>query len=1825
MSSNENNIHRTGLEIAVIGMALRFPDAANIHEFWHNLVNGKESVSIIPDEQLEKLGIKASQLNNPNYVKTKTYPKNKEYFDASFFGFTPQEAEFMHPQTRLFFECTWEALEDAGYDPETYEGSIGLYAGGTTSFFWEALFHLREKHRDEVGNNLSMHLYEKDFMCSQIAYNLNLKGACASVHTACSTSLVSIYLACRALLMGESDMVLAGGACIDASPQCGYLYQEGMILSPDGHCRTFDAKSKGTIPGNGVGIVLLKRLKTALADRDHIYAIIKGAAIDNDGRRKVGYRAPSIEGQADAIRAAQRMARVEPESISYIETHGTGTILGDPVEMAGLKLAFPATKKKFCAIGSVKTNIGHLDTAAGVAGFIKTVLALKHRLIPPSLNFESPNPKLDLDNSPFYVNTIPKKWENHGFPLRAGVSSFGAGGTNAHVILEEAPQPVQSPENKHWKLLLFSTKTSSALDKMTTHFAAFLKQNPGINLSDAAYTLQIGRGAFQYRKMLVCADCVDAIEVLSSADSRKVKTGMAKNTTPAIVFMFPGLGAQYVNMGLELFRGEPVFQEAINRCFEILKPLGYDLNEILYPSFEEDNRVNNSYKPNINQFDIAQLVVFTIEYSLAKLLIAWGITPYAMIGYSFGEYAAACISGVISLEDALKLITTRGKLIEQTPPGAMLSIPLPINQVTPLLNNRLSIAIDNGDSTVLSGAVEDIAVFERDMQTRKLVCVRLKGAYALHSTLMKPISTEFTATVEQVTLKQPGIPYISNVTGDWLTPAEALNPAYWSTHLLETVHFAGGVKKLLDEPSALFVEIGPGRDLCSLVKRYFPGESAPKTYNMIRTPQENAGDIYYLLNRVGQLWLQGVKIDWRHFHKDEKRFHIPLPTYPFEGQYYWYEENVFAKGADKILDDNRIHKQPDMADWFYVPSWTRSVLPQTTAALDSPTAPGAKETPSSSYQLVFSHENHFASELDQRLRQNNPHIITVRKGFSFNKIDNREYIINPRQSSDYDELFSNLRSQGQLPRQILHLWCITGANADQEEPASDFEKLQDIGFYSLLYLAKSIGKQKLVADIRIEVVSDNIQKVTGGETICPGKATVLGPVKVIPQEYPYIICRSIDIEMPEPGDPHEEMLIRQLIEEFAADPADTAIAYRNNYRWVQAFQPVRLSPPQGTPTPPLRPGGVYLITGGLGNIGFSLARYLVESSRAKLILIGRTAIPPEEEWNSVKEENLKDKIEKLRQLKTMGAEMLIFSVDVAHKESMQAVVNKAEKKLGPVNGVIHAAGRVDAELFQAIAAISREKCSAHFLPKVCGIQVLKEIFQGKELDFCLLVSSLSPILGGLGFVAYAAANLFLDAFVHQFNRENPQGQGWLCVNWADWQFGEITNAGSALGASAIELSITPGQGIATFQRILNNYHLQQIIVSAGRLQDRIDQWVKLKSLRQEDDTTVKQSSPIVARPDLLSPYVPSRDPLEKSLADIWQGFFGLDRIGIQDNFFELGGDSLKAITVIAKVHKKLNITIPLAEFFNRPTIEKLADFLRNDDNQSLALPVNEENLVLLKKGADNADHFFFIHDGTGDADVYIDLCNQVNTGINYWGIRADRLQNYTPCDFDIEQGAAKYIEKIKKIQPNGPYSLGGWSFGGIVAFEVVRQLENMHESIKHFALIDPVTPPQASQGEYRPFTVESELRYLAYFLQGVADEISKKIHEGKITGLKQFWPVVLEYLGDIHFDIETIKSAIPGTIMRAIANFDRSDIGKLIYYTNAIRSFSQSLDYYSPKNKIQTPIHYFGASESRESEEFNREGWNGYSSQPIVFYEIPGDHFTILKLPEVAGLAKVFA
>ncbi|MHB8595762.1 MAG: type I polyketide synthase [Ktedonobacteraceae bacterium] len=1503
--------------VAIIGMAGRFPGAKNLVEFWQNLRDGVESISFLSSQEIESSGVDPEIVRGKNYVKAKGVLDGIELFDASFFGYSPKEAEIMDPQQRIFLECAWEAIEHAGYNAETYRGLIGVYAAASANTYLFN-FYPRSQIASFVGDAQIALGNDSHFLATRVSYKLNLRGPSLTVQTACSSSLTAIHLACQSLLIGECDLALAGGVSITVPQKAGYIYHEGGILSPDGHCLAFDARAQGTVSGNGVGIVMLKRLTDAYADGDCIHAIIRATAMNNDGSDRVGYTAPSVNGQARVIADALSLAGIDVETISYLEAHGSGTQLGDSIEIAALTDTFLrlTDKKGYCALGSVKTNIGHLDAAAGVAGLIKTVLALKHKTIPPSLHFEQPNLALDLAKSPFYINTALTDWVVTESPRRAGISSFGIGGTNVHVILEESLETPRSSEQHSWQILLLSAQTETALQSATENLAEHLKDHSSQRLSDIAYTLQVGRNVLKHRQMVLCRDRDDAIQTLVAASPTRMFRTCQEACDRSVIFMFPGLGDQYVNMARDLYQHEPIFQTYVDHCVRLLEsPLGFDLRTILYPDKDQPQRELGRKTPEVptfdlrkmlsaqsgpediplNQISIVQPILFVVEYALARLWMAWGIAPRALFGYSLGEYVAACLSNVISLEDSLLLVVRRAQLIQGLPTGAMLAVPLAEQDVQPLLGEKLSLAALNGPSlSIVAGPIEAIKTLHERLSTHGIACQHLRTiSHAFHSQMMGPIARDYLDLVNTFRLKPPTIPYISNVTGTWITAEQATSPEYYVRHLCETVRFADGLRMIRQERDDVLLEIGPGQALSSLAiqdasasgRRCAAFSSIPAAYDQ---HPENS----FLLQTLGKLWLAGVKIDWNAVWIGKWPSRQVLPTYPFERQAYWIGPQSTTHAG---TEQSAVGAKKQMEDWFYQPSWKRMQLPSALSDKD--------QQKHEQRWLVFVDEYGIGTQLAQRLEHEGQEVVRVQMASSFRKLHRLAYALRPGEAESYESLLRELQLLNKMPTRVIHCWGITAGAMEMSGPQF-FEEMQRKGFYSLLFLVQTLGRYKDATPIQIRVVSNGQQSAESRDVFYPEKSPLLGLCKVIHQEYTDIACQNIDIVLPQADRREMDWLLKQIIAELYAPMTHPVVAYRHKHRLIQAFEQIRLREEIGR-ADRLRERGVYLITGGLGKIGLTLAEWLASAKQARLVLTGRSMFPPKDDWRRwLADHDEHDatcvRIKRLLHMEKSGAEILILAADVANREQMQAAITQTVEYFGVLHGVIHLAGIVEEETFATIHKANVATSEQHFHPKVFGTFVLADLLQEFPIDFCFLQSSLSTVLGGWGFAAYAAANTFLDAYACKKSLE--QETLWLSLDWD--------------GAA------TPEQLALAFQRLLGSELPAQVVVSTKDLHTQIMQWIDLAP-SQESPAEIATSF-VHPRPYLQNMYVAPRNELERLIGETWQRLLGIAQVGIYDNFFALGGHSLLATQVASHIRQELQVEIPLRSFLEAQTVADLA-------------------------------------------------------------------------------------------------------------------------------------------------------------------------------------------------------------------------------------------------------------------------------------------------------------
>lgn len=1518
MAKEDRNRHRSGLEVAVIGMAGRFPGAGSVEALWRNLRAGIESITVFTTEELVSAGVDPALCQDPRYVPAKGYLEDADLFDADFFGIGAREAELLDPQQRLFLECAWEALESGAYDPGGYPGWIGVYAGSTMSSYYLANLRSRPDLLEAAGHMQIGLGNDKDYLTTRTSYKLNLEGPSLNIQTACSTSLVAVHLACQALLRGECDLALAGGVSVGVPLISGYLHQEGGILSPDGHTRSFDAAARGCVGGNGVAVVLLKKLDEALADGDVIHAVIRGSALNNDGASKIGYTAPRIDGQAKVVRAAHIMADVAPDSITYVEAHGTATELGDPAEVAALTQAFGhgTDRRGFCAIGSVKSNLGHLDAAAGVTGLIKTVLALEHGEIPPSLHFEQPNPQIDFAATPFFVNTELRPWPAGDGPRRAGVSSFGIGGTNAHVVLEEAPPRPPPGASRPWQLLTLSARTSRALERVESNLAAHLAAHGELSLADVAWSLHIGRKTFAHRRILVRRDLEEARAGLERRVEDEVAVCDPGAAPSQIAFLLPGQGAQRVGMVADLYRIEASFREDLDRCAELLRPhLGLDFRAILYPSAGGEGKAAEQ----LRQTAVAQPVLFAVEHALARLWERWGIRPGVLLGHSLGELVAACLAGVLSLEDALRVVSRRGALMQDLPAGAMLSVPLGEDDIAGRLEGELELAAVNGPvSVVVSGSVEAVRELRDHLAAKGIAARLLETSHAFHSAVMEPIRGRFAEEMAEIELHPPRIPYLSNLTGTWIEPEQATDPAYWGEHLRRTVRFDAGLTQLLAHREQILLEVGPWGGLATLARRH-PGRGVrTAVVSTSPPPRETTPGDAYLLGALGRLWLAGAQPDWQGFHAGEQRHRVTLPTYPFERRRYWVEaapqgERARTESRQKIEAERRI----DPSDWFYIPGWKRA-LPMV-----------AKGSRQEGAWLFFLDDLGLGRALADEIASRGETVATVIAGPGFVRLAGADYRIHPGRREDYAALLGELCRAGRGPTRIVHLWAVDGGGLDLGEAVPE-PVLRQRGFTSLIFLAQAIGEQMLAGGfggavgetaLTLIAVSDHLHEVTGEEIPCPGKATLLGPVQVIPQEYPNFRCYNLDLLLPERESPAWERLVVRLSADLASPGSEPLVCYRGTERWIPVFDPLRLERPETLRA--LRPGGCYLITGGLGGIGLELARGLARTAGANLVLTGRSSVPPRAEWKSriAAGDPLAAKLTALLEIEELGGTLLILQADVTDGEAMEKALAAAAARFGPLHGVFHAAGLAGGTLIQRQ---SPEIAAAVLAPKVEGTQVLDRLLAEVELDFFIVFSSQRAFLGGAGQADYCAANRFLEALARARSR---CGRPSLAIAWDGWrEVGMGYERAVRAGREEEDLAdgLSNDQGWDVLRRLLAVNGFPQVVVSTRDFPSRLEE---LRQSRAGAVLVAAMTDPPRAdahpRPRLATPFVPPRDRTEEMLAGIWSRLLGVAPIGIDDNFFELGGDSVVSLQIVSIANQE-GLRLTPRQVFQYPTIAGLA-------------------------------------------------------------------------------------------------------------------------------------------------------------------------------------------------------------------------------------------------------------------------------------------------------------
>ncbi len=1476
--------------VAIVGFSGRFPGARNLDDFWRDVRAGNEMIETFSDADLNDAGVSDLVRADPLFVRRGTALDGAELFDAGFFGIAPREAQILDPQHRIFLECAWEALEHAGQSMDDRRRSIGVYAGASMNTYLIAHILRHPALIEAVGGYQLMLGNDKDFLCTRVSYKLDLRGPSMTIQTACSTSLVAVEVACRALQAGECEVALAGGVSLSFPQRGGYLYQPGMILSPDGRCRPFDVDAAGTRAGAGAGIVVLKRLADALADRDTIHAVIRGAAVNNDGAAKAGYTAPSVDGQADVISMAHALAQVDPRSISYIEAHGTATPLGDPIEIAALTKVFRASTPDigFCRLGSLKANLGHLDAAAGVAGLIKAVLALSKREIPPLANFSAPNPQLELEQSPFVASAEGSPWPSGATPRRAGVSSFGIGGTNAHVVIEEAPPVSQTVAEPEEVLLVLSAKTATALEQATANLADCLDARDDLALPDVAWTLQVGRKSFGYRRAVVARDRAQAARLLRQPKQPPVLTALHEGGARPVAFLFSGQGSQYPGMGAALYRAEPIYRDAIDRCAALLEPhLGLDLRDILYGDGGRDL---------LDQTRITQPALFCTEYALASLWMRWGVLPKAMAGHSIGEYVAAHLAGVMSLEDALRIVAARGQLIQALPPGAMAAVHLSAAELRPLLAAGIEIAAVNGPGLcTISGPHEKLADALKRLEASGVEYRTLHTSHAFHSTMMEPALKPFESLLSTIKLAAPTVPYVSNVTGTWITAEQATSPAYYAAHLRQAVLFEAVVRTLAAERSLFLLEVGPGNVLTTLVRGILGNELAKHATSSLANPRRTDTDTKTLLEAAGRLWLAGVPLAWTDMAADGSPRRVPLPTYPFERKRYVVEpaparELAQASGNSAALGDGTIRT--------YLPTWTR----HDALSEGVPRAHGI--------WLVLGDAGVLASAVADALRAAGARPVLLEAG-------------------DVEGALRDLSASSDGVAGAILLSANGGANA-----AWDSE-----GYRTLIAVVAGLSAWERKEPARVIVATAQCQSVIDETVTRSAAATLCGAVLALPTELPGLDIRNVDLDLRDEG---ADMTgaAHALVWEACSGSTESFVAYRRERRWVRRYEAVDLAS-DNTPDLPLKRGGAYLITGGLGGIGLKLAAWLAGTVSARLLLTARRPLPGRDEWDVLLARSAADDwriavIRSIREIEAAGGEVITWAADATDAHAMAEAIDMAVSRWGALDGVIHAAG-IPGDGAIALRQTD-EEARRIIAPKADGLAVLVSLLGDKPLDFVALMSSINSIVGAPGACAYSAANAVLDAFVD--SAERPAG--WrrvLAINWGAWrEVGMAANlvvpaARRAEREALLRAAIAPEAGVAAFARILASGQRRVVVANfdLGQafavLRRHLDAERAARANAAEAPATGPGAKPpeVSTRPDLSSAFEPPATDTEIRLVAIWAELTGIANIGVHDDFFELGGHSLLATRVLARIGAVLGVRLSLRDVFDAPTIRQLAE------------------------------------------------------------------------------------------------------------------------------------------------------------------------------------------------------------------------------------------------------------------------------------------------------------
>ena len=1837
---NDNGSH----EIAIVGMAGHFPGARNLDQYWQNLVDGVESIRDFTPEELLEAGVSPIEFRGSNYVPRGTIFEGAYDFDPGFFGITRSDAEILSPQFRLFMNVAWTALEQAGYPIEPDGLPIGVFAGAGYGNYLNASFDAPESQRLQVliGN-------APDYVATRAAFALGLTGPAVAIHAACSTSLVTVEMACQAIRQNRCSMAIAGGSSFSWPQGRGYQHGAGLIYSADGHCRAFDHRATGTIFGQGAGAVLLRPLSDALAAGDTIHAVIRGIATNNDGNRKGGFAAPSISGQADVIRMALEDGDVDPESISYVEAHGTGTKIGDPIEVAALKEAWEQTteRKQFCSIGSVKTNIGHCDAAAGIAGLLKVVLALKHQQLPATLNFEAENPEIKFADTPFYVQQELTKWQPETGPRIAAISSFGLGGTNAHAILSEPPsieQPMQSANVKFndssssknsYRVLPFSARTASSLDAQFAVWPDYLASLPDDQFDNLAFTLREGRRQLKQRRFVIAKDIPS---LAGSLESFEQTTAPLRHRNP--VFLFTGQGSQYTNMGLESYRDEPVFREALNRCDAELKRID-DIGLLfwLYPS----NTNRSTDEVDINQTEFAQLAQFCVSYSQAQLWMSWGFNPTAVAGHSIGEFAAATIAGVMTLPDALAIVQMRGRLMQAMDPGSMLAVFRNEAETRTLLKNcsNVEVATVNSSSiTVVAGPTPSIEKLQTKCKASGIRTRLLRTSHAFHSSMMEPMLDEFRQFVLQFKLSPPRIPMQSNVSGEWLDADSPPRADYFASQIRSTVRFADNLRSAMQsEDPLLLLEMGAGTTLTQFAQtaieelreesndlddrfeiEHFALATLPSAKE---AASDGAASSASWCNKraLGRCWVNGQRIDWNKvesFSKNPSR--IPMPTYQFDFE-------TFKKESAGSSSSDRDPLVPE-TEWFHVPAWKqmRQLTPVSTPAVVSEEFDSVEAAQSVSLVFVPAVEQTRLATTQEVFSANEAGAILIVVGDHFAKTDTG-YQLNPENLEDYRSLVRAIVDSELSISSIYHGWTLS-----HSRNTSLWKQLAGSAF-SLIWLAQALDEIQLDRTVCLNVLTTG---ATDGQLpgdapsrLVPAHHSLLGTLNVIQKEFPALTTKLVDVDLSwseicdqlSPPSNERRLLgqsytFNDLLQQEQHYPQ---IAWRDNRAWEQIFETIALNDStieteSSTAVPTgLKSGGVYVVTGGLGDLALGMAtNWAQQTIGLTFVLLARRHLPPRDQWTEILNEDipgqpsLRSRIKSVQEIESLGSSVEILQVDCAVPEEIESAFTQILSAHKKINGILHTAGVLRDGV---VATKTLGNLHAVYGPKALAAQTIADWSLNNaqalsSLDFIVLFSSISADLGLFGQVDYSGANNILDGLAQSFAQ---RGLPIVSINWPAFdgvgmaaRTSESLKTDAALMNELAQNALFVDEGARAVSRIVLHQTVSRVVVSRKSFESR-------RQLAIADGRSVIRQQLTAGETNL------DQATTREQMLVIWRDQFDNERIGVNDDFFELGGDSLFAVGLAGSIEQAFGKIMPISHLIAAPTVASLlkrmelvepegVSFAENADPSSESInhlylenlaPVN---FVKLRDGDPDISPLLLLHGADGAAMFYRDFAARLSTNRTIFGFESPLLSD---PDFEIpetvEKLAETYVELLLRLQPSGPFLLAGYSFGGIAAYEMVARLEAAGQSVEKLLVYDIANPAKV---EYR----------------------------GALDRLKSFWERQDSDASPLRKSLRLTKRATQAIRERTKFEFEnrvaatKSELDSQYWRHKKARERHMAIEEHYQPTAIEAPLRLVIANGNSSKYKVDKQmGWGDLATD-LQTIHVEGSHLELFDQPFVEGM-----